>query len=496
MSFPCSTLIRPSFLLKTLTISTTLILSLGLSACGGGGSSSGSDKPASPVTPTGPVTPTPKPPTNDPTADFGNYSLKGDIAKSVQVGQPIGLLALQSEAKEADRYDWQVISGNPNNVQISANHQPASSFTFLAPGTYKIRFVAKNRNDYNQLQPVATQTYQVTVTTATTKTVAALREDRAARSGGSASLYFDTGSSLSSTDWDIRQVMGPTAVIIKDNQSPLAQINFPKTNKEQVLAFEASLKGNPTIKDTAYILLRPTINQATGYFCDSPTSGPYCLSTSPLNHHYAYKANSPVAESLVECVLSYRVNEEGICNLAYLPFVGQVTKDPTIDDIMDRVVVSHDWMAENFDQFLRQYDQNNDFKRLLRSTTAIVISDNVNPSFYWGGTGTMYLSADYLWMTPEQRDTLTESVDFRSGFARSFDYVFDFDYERNNESVLFNRDYRPDRQGRTSRRLDTIAMPLASLLYHELAHANDYFSQQTLRQTDGYNVNQLMALAP
>lgn len=489
MSLFCSSSKTPSFLLKTLTVSTALIMSAALTACGGGDGSSSSESQS-----TGPV--------NPPDNNFGSYSLKGDIAKSVQVGQPIGLLALQNQAKEADRYEWQVVSGNASKVQISANHQPASSFTFLAPGTYKIRFSAQIRNDYNQLQTIAVQTYQVTVspapsTTGSTSTrVAALRADRAARSGGSASLYFDVGSALSSDEWTIRQVLGPAAQMSKDEQTPLVQISLPTTDKEQILAFEATLNGDPSIKDTAYILLRPTINSASGYFCASPTSGTYCLSTTALNHHYAYKADSPVADSLVECVMSYRVNDEGICNLAYLPFIGQVTTDPTIDDIMDRVVVSHDWMAQNFEQFLRQYDKNDDFKRLLRSTTAIVISDNVKPSFYWGGTGTMYLSADYLWMTPEQRDTLTESVDFRSGFAQSFDYVFDFDYERDNQSVLFNRDYMPDRQDRASRSLKTIAMPLASLLYHELAHANDYFSQQTLKQTDGYNVNQMIKLAP
>ena len=476
-----NSILLPKF--KRLAISSALLMTLGLSACGGGGSDDNAANPSQPI------------PKNPSKSDFGRYAITGDVAKTVQVGEQIGLLAIERNSQEADTYEWKVISSNANQVRISAEHQPASSFMFMAPGTYTVQFTAKKRNAANKLVPIAQNTYQVTVAEADTA-IANLKVDRSARSGGQASLYFDTGSQLSSNDWDIRQISGPNATITKDRDTALAQILLPHTQKDEVLIFEASLKSNPDIKDTAYILLRPINGNAEPYFCESPTSGEYCLSTSPLNHHYAYKASSPVADMLADCVMSYNVNDVGACNLAYLPFIGQVTKSPSIDDIMDRVVVSHDWMGRNFEQFLRQYDDNSDFKRLLRSTTAIVISDNINPSFYWGGTGTMYLSANYLWMTPEERDTLTDSVDFRSGYTRQFDYIFDFDYERDNRSVLYTQEYYPTRDSRASRSLDTIALPLASLLYHELAHANDYVSQAQIRSTDGYNVKQLQALAP
>ena len=36
------------------------------------------------------------------------------------------------------------------------------------------------------------------------------------------------------------------------------------------------------------------------------------------------------------------------CRLSDLPFIGQEVATPDIDDIMSRVVVSHDWMGERF----------------------------------------------------------------------------------------------------------------------------------------------------
>lgn len=492
------------FLFNPLSISiTAMMVTLSLSACGGG-SDSGSSQPVSnpPVTslPDGkgdrPKQPSkPKPNDKPVISDAGGYVLKGDVGETVSVGEPVGFLAVQSQDMDADYYEWQILSSNVNNVQISAPHQPASSFTFLAPGTYTVQFSAQNRNNYNQLTPVDMITYQVEVEAATMP-VAKLKVDRAARSEGYISLYFDSGAAINSNDWELRQIAGPDAIISRGKEGAEAKVSLPQTTKDKVLAFEAHLKSNPAVKDTAYVLLRPTNGSTSPYFCESPSSGAYCLPTTPLDHHYAFKTTSPVADIVTDCVMSYKVNDEGVCNLAYLPFIGQVTTDPTIDDIMDRVVVSQDWMGENLELFLRHYDNNNDFKRLLRSTTAIVISDNIKPSFYWGVTGTMYLSADYLWMTPEQRATLTESEDFRSKFIQPFDYLFDFDYEKDNKSVLFTEDYYPSRSSEASRSLEAIALPLAGLLYHELAHANDFVSGDQLKSTDSYSINQLAALAP
>ncbi len=482
------------YIQQALPVAIAILMTLNVTGCGGSDSS-----PSSSSIPNPPNTNQPTPSVKPLTSVSGFYHLQGDVNRTINVGEQVGFLAVQQAGKifqDIDSYQWKVIHGDAKNVHISAEHQPASSFVFDKPGVYTLKLTVQQRNHYNAPQTIDTLLYKVNVVpNPSQQKKARLRVDRVATSNGTVSLYFDTGEAISSDQWNIVQTSGPDAVISQNSKSELAQITLSKVWEDEVLTFEASLKADPSVKDTAYILLRPGSVVKGDYFCDSPLSGQYCLSTSPLNHHYAYRSQSPVADLLPDCVMSYKVNTEGLCHLAALPFIGQSTEEPTIDDIMDRVVVSHDWMGENFEKFLRNYDKHDDFKRLLRSTTAIVISDNVKPSFYWGGTGTMYLSADYLWMTPEQRDTLTDSKDYRAGYTKKFNYFFDFDYEKDNRSVLYNKDYYPTHASERSRSLQTIALPLASLLYHELAHANDYVSQQTLASTNNYSIEQLSKLA-
>ena len=100
---------------------------------------------------------------------------------------------------------------------------------------------------------------------------------------------------------------------------------------------------------------------------------------------------------------------------------------------MSRVVVSHPWMGERFKAFLEQYDQNDDFKNLLRATTAIVISYDVRPSFYWAATGAIYLDPNYLWLTQAERDTINEAPDYRSGFGAELQFEMLWRYVKDND---------------------------------------------------------------
>lgn len=485
---------------KIRSIATTLFLTGVLTACGEGSGSSV-------ITPIEPVTPVPsesmklytdpvsKTASIESMSNAGHYAIKGDIAKTIHVGEQVGFLAVHSQSQQADHYQWSISSANAAQVVISAAHQPASSFVFKSPGNYQVKFTAYQRNSYHQLTPVKTTTYQVKVVD-NKAPIANLKVDRAARSGGSTSVYFDTGTLLNSDEWDIHQVSGPPATITKHPTKALAQILLPRTDHDQVIKIEASLRSNPQVKDAAYILLQPSHASLSPYFCDDSSRSEYCLPTGLLSHHYAYRADSRVADMLAQCVMSYQLNDKGICNLAYLPFIGQVTTSPSIDDIMDRVVVSEDWMGENFEQFLISFDHHDDFKRLLRSATAIVISDDIDRAFYWSGTGALYLSAESLWLTPEQRDRLTQTINDRTELKSPVKFLVDYEYEKDGQNVVFNPDYLPSRERYQGRSLQAMGLPLASLLYHELAHANDAVSMAQLKATDQYSVEQLASIAP
>ena len=44
------------------------------------------------------------------------------------------------------------------------------------------------------------------------------------------------------------------------------------------------------------------------------------------------------------------------CSLGRLPFIGMDTQKPTLDDLMNRVVVSHQWMGDRFKEALEELD--------------------------------------------------------------------------------------------------------------------------------------------
>jgi hypothetical protein len=159
------------------------------------------------------------------------------------------------------------------------------------------------------------------------------------------------------------------------------------------------------------------------------------------------------------------------CPLATLPFLAQTTNGalPTVDQIMDRVLVSHEWMGQVFEQFLAT-QASDDLKRLLNGVTAIVIGAHVRPSFYYAVTGAIYLDADNFWLTAEQRDVINEAPDFRSDFDRDLIYSGAWRYTENNASIFVN--FPPTQ--RLSRSQSYLLAEAGWLLYHELAHASDF----------------------
>jgi hypothetical protein len=154
-----------------------------------------------------------------------------------------------------------------------------------------------------------------------------------------------------------------------------------------------------------------------------------------------------------------------------LPFLHQTTAGaiPTVDQIMDRVIVSHDWMGEVFEQFIRT-QATPDMLRLLNGVTAVVIGAQVRPSFYYALTGAIYLDADNFWLTAAQRDVINEAPDFRSDFDRDLMYSGVWRYVENNQNIFLPF----AATSRISRDIAYLAREAGWLMYHELAHASDF----------------------
>ena len=178
-----------------------------------------------------------------------------------------------------------------------------------------------------------------------------------------------------------------------------------------------------------------------------------------------YIANGPYASALKTCVSI--VNESDSCSLNTLPPIGLNNTIPTIDDILNHVVVSHPWMGDRMRDLLEQMPA--DMLLLLRANTAIVIDADIRPAYFWSATGAIYIDPAFLWTTNEEKATIDQTEDFRSSFGNEllfkplWRYIIDDFYAWTSYSLTGD-------EVRTT--ADTLVLT-TWLFYHELAHAND-----------------------
>ncbi len=181
---------------------------------------------------------------------------------------------------------------------------------------------------------------------------------------------------------------------------------------------------------------------------------------------FPYVAQSTYAPALKPCTYQ-GINTEQ-CNLGRLPFLGQKSSTPDIDAVMQRVLVSHQWMGDNFRSVLATLPD--DLLLMLRSITAIVIASDIRPSYFRPGTGAIYLDANYVWLTTAQQAEVNQEEDYRSGFGDALQVALPWRLVKSNSSVRL----RPAATEAGVRSVDSLQIPLALLLYHELAHAIDF----------------------
>jgi hypothetical protein len=350
-------------------------------------------------------------------------------------------------------------------VPLLSARTGAISFVVPAAGIYTFRADAVDSSG----MPVA-QDVTITATAAGSTTRIGIRGDQAVRRGGNVSLRawpeLVAGDAVQSVTW--RQTFGPAVVL--DTGDPLrAMFVAPPASPDTALGFEATLRTvqGRVAADEAYVMVESTP--------PAPDTGEFVFGGSHVSRVVPYRPGGPYAAHLQRCVydtqLQWRGGAKNTCTLATMPLLAQDTAgaEPSVAQIMDRVLVSHDWMGQVFEQFVARADMT-DVRRLLNGVTAIVIGAQVRPSFYYGLTGAIYLDADNFWLTPEQRDVINEAPDFRSDFDRDLQYSGLWRYTLNNNNVFL---FFPP-ASRTSRSLDYLVFEAGWLMYHELAHAGDF----------------------
>lgn len=416
------------------------VLSMTLAGCGGG-SSGGNDVVNKPQ----PIEPPVVAPDNFVANSIVTLNDSFDINQSVE-------LFLYYPEDQLTQIQWQQSAGA--DVTFLADNSKAIAFTAPSAGQYT--FEVSFRVNQGELQTLSQD-----ISVAANNSPLSVRLGHAVLENNKVSLRTDLAAEIDPALLRWQQVSGPQASFSETNLDGDLVVFFdaPTVSKDSLLVFQASAVHNGvTYSDDVAVLVENSVAIAgNAYFEDR------------LARVFAYNLDSPYADSLVHCLYSNQLSSS--CTLARLPLIAQESTSPTIDDIMDRVLVSHQWMGQRFRTFLETSDTNNDFKNLLRATTGIVISYDVRPSFYWVATGAIYLDANYFWATADERDTVNEAPDFRSDFGKELGFVMPWRYVKDN-------DYATRRIGassRVDRPTSHSLYRLASLMYHELTHANDFF---------------------
>ncbi len=201
-------------------------------------------------------------------------------------------------------------------------------------------------------------------------------------------------------------------------------------------------------------------------------AGPNVNGIPSLDKVYAY-SGSDLEQPLVECSKLFKSRLS--CHLDKIRPLGaeKIGQDLTLDDIRERLVVSHDWMADAFmDALVSMNDQ--DLLNMFRPLNAVVLSYDIRPSFYHRLTASMYIDPLYLWRNKIEWDTISQHQDFRQDYAKGIPWISASRFiDKDTKQIKASSNYY-DGTFNATRTSDKVALNLYRLLAHELAHANDF----------------------
>lgn len=421
-----------------------------LAACGGGNSSSPTSNPS------------PNPPPIDPTlakpqslSDNTLFSVYADT--QVQSGQAIGMAIVANANTKLNNVKWTQLGGP--TVTILADRSQAAGLDVEQAGNYQFQVTATATNGQSITEQIEISVQQ------STQASANIRLDHTVSEQANVSLRIDPSTLETPTSWQWKQISGSVSVVL-EAQDSFVFFDAPSVSKDEIVVIEGSvtLSNGDVLTDTSMVVIKNVEINDDGFF---PRFSERIVTTDM----FAYNANSPHRSALTSCVYNNIVGSS--CSFAQLPLIGSANPQPTINNILDRLFVSHQWMGDRFKQFLENSATSQDMLNLLRATTAIVISYDVRPSFYWTASGAIYLDAANFWMTPTERDTLNARPDFRSDFGNDLQFLIPWRYIKDNELYFRNADY--PRAERNTKTFADMEANVAWLMYHELGHANDFF---------------------
>lgn len=436
----------------SLRLPAAISLAAMLAACGGGSSGGG-------------IPQTPPPPPPPPTA-CTTFEIVADA--NVVAGKTAGASALSCGAPLRSVL-WTAVSGP--QVTLAASRMPTVGFETNIAGTVRLRADVVLANGSQ-----ATATTDIVVAPPTTNSYLTLRVDHSLRPGTDTSVrawpVLRNGETVSNITWT--QIAGPNVTMNTQDRSVM-MFTAPALSavpNDIALKFRATMTTSSGRTDSDEVIVSVDRQAA-------PHSNDNAVIFDRTARVYPYRQASAYAGVLARCTYDASLyfvttTDQNLCSANELPLleaeVGAGT--PSVEQVMGRVLVSHDFLGANFEDFLRNQDTSGDFRRLLKGVTSIVLGSHVRPSFYTSVTGAIYLDAQNLWLTPEQRDVVTEVPDFRSSFDDQLKFTGVGRLVKNNDYARAS--YSPTE--RVTRPAAELVFVLGRLMYHELAHAGDFFS--------------------
>ncbi|MBC7453629.1 MAG: hypothetical protein H7335_07985 [Massilia sp.] len=429
-----------------------LSIAMLLAACGGGGGGSGSASAPAPA---------PAPILSPPPAAPCGIQIVADA--NIANGKTAGAAALSCGAPLTS-ISWTQVSGPA--VGLPASATPTVAIETRQSGAIRLRADAVLADG-----TAASATTDINVGAAPVGSYLTLRVDHSVRPGTDTSVrawpVLANGDTLTKIVWT--QTDGPTVEMNTKDQRVL-MFKAPDVTADVALRFQATMttsSGKTDIDDVIVSVDRQAA-QPDGYIF------------ARTARVHPYRAASPYAGVLGRCTydigLFYKTSVvNNFCPVNTLPLLGSepgaAAAGPSVSQIMNRVLVSHDFLGANFEAFLNTQDPNGDFRRMLGGATAVVIGSHVRPSFYTSATGAIYLDANNLWLTPEERDVVTEVPDYRLAFDDELNFTGVGRAVKNNDYVR----RRSPATERVKRDQSDLLFVLGRLMYHELAHAGDFF---------------------
>ena len=381
-----------------------------------------------------------------------SFKIVGPENNSAHRGQSIALVLL-TEHMQANNIQWTQLTGSELTLTQTRSH--VLGFDVPEANTYSIRLNFTDDSDQSH-----ESIYTFTATEPTDPLVNA-RLDHAAIESARASLRVVESLPGNAIDIVWEQVAGPTVTLSNPNSS-MSYFDLPEVDQNTLLTFKVTVTDDQSnsASDEVHILVENRNFDRDALF-------PKYLHV--VADVYPYNAQSAYASVLAACAYSNDLTTS--CTLDTLPLIGQETVTPSVDNIMDRVVVSHPWMGDSFKSFLETEDPHDDFKNLLRATTAIVISYDVTPTFYWQLTGALYLDPNMFWRSQAERYSVNEYPDPGLFLGRELQFQIVNRYVKDNNYVTFGWPYIPP----ITRTFEFFRHEITAPLYHQLAHANDQF---------------------